>query len=222
MNSYRHTHHIIVAALLAVGILMPTRPAHAQGVPVLLLLDANAVAAEQAPNLFSPEDVNASIAGVGVREPVRFFAQNADETVVLPGGLAGHEGWFAIGQPPSAWLSDPNAGDAAQNFLSAGPGLGSPDAEGNRTSLLASVAGVTPLTVTSLQALAGRDVCAIVFANELPWSPGGTSLDGPTSGVVAFSVLNALPASDGSVEVSIRILSVAKSCGGALSLVVTQ
>lgn len=213
MNRFHR--RIVAVAFLMAGSLAGAGNAQAQSAPVLLLLDSNAVAAEQAPNLFSPEDVNASIAGVGVREPLRFFAQKTDETIVLPGGVAGHEGWFTLGSTPAGWASDPSVDDGSKNFLSAGPGLGSPDEAGNRTSLLTSV-GVTPLSLAQLQFLAGRDVCAAVFANELTWSADGTALDGPTTGVVSFSVVSVVEGSEGVVEVTVRIKPYAATCGGVV------
>ena len=220
----------LVLATLVWGAAFASSPARAEDVPVVLLLDRNAIAAAddgssvpggpsgnvQGPARFAAGDLNAAIAAVGMRDPLPFFARHVGHDIVLPVGPAGHEGWFAPASMPAAWMSAPGLDDAPQNFWLAGPGLGSPDEEGNRASLLDSVQALAPLTAAQLQALAGRPICALVYAGEIPWSDGGTSLGGSTLGTIAFWVVGVAGADAASVGV--RILEAGPACGAALSL----
>jgi hypothetical protein len=204
-------------ALILAASAFAASPAGAQSAPVLLLLDQNAIAANQAPNMFTAADINATIAGVGVRDPMSFFMRRTGQNVALPGGPAGHEGWFAPTTLPSAWTSASGVNDAAQNFMLAGPGLGSPDSSGDRSSLLGNVQNIAPLDAAKLQALTGREICAVVFAGEIPWTPAGTSLKGSVTGIVALSILT-VSAGTGLPVVTLRVLDDGLRCGGALSL----
>ncbi len=51
-------------------------------------------------------------------------------------GQVGDEGWFALENIPQAWDDAGPTGDGLRNFLVAGPGLGTPDADGDMTRLL--------------------------------------------------------------------------------------
>ncbi len=213
----------LVLATLVWGAAFASAPAYAEDAPVVLLLDQHVIGLAdgnapgsnvQGPVRFAAADINAAIASIGMRDPLPFFARHAGHDILLPIGSAGHEGWFAPASMPATWMSAPGANDAPQNFWLAGPGLGSPDEAGDRASLLANVPALAPLDALRLQALAGRPICALVYAGEIPWSDGGTSLGGPTLGTVAFSVAGVADAA----AVSVRILEAGPVCGAALSL----
>src|SRR5262245_13384945 len=85
---------IFAGTVLACGVLHAGSAA-AQDAPIVLLLDQNAIAVSTAPNYFAPADINANIASVGVRDPLPYFMKHEGQNVVLPGGPAGREGWFA-------------------------------------------------------------------------------------------------------------------------------
>jgi hypothetical protein len=193
--------------------------AYAQSAPVVLLLDQNAIAVNQPPNMFVSRDINGTIAAVGVRDPLQAFMRSLGQSVTLPGGPAGHEGWFAPGSMPSNWVSATGANDAPQNFWLAGPGLGSPNSSGSRTALLGNFQNLAPLNLSRLQTLVGRQICAVVFANEIPWAQAGTSLTGANRGVVAFSIVSVGTGGNGLPLVTVNILDDGPTCGGALSLV---
>ena len=88
-------------------------PAAAQDEPIVLLLDQNAIAVNKQPNYFVSADINANIASVGVRDPLPYFMKHEGQNVVLPGGPAGREGWFATGPMPAPRLSAESQGLAA-------------------------------------------------------------------------------------------------------------
>lgn len=189
--------------------------------PTLLALDKSVIAAEQPPIFFAPGDINADIAAVGLRDPLAYFANHVGDHVTLPGGTSGNAGWFALKATPASWVSVPGVDDAVRNFLLAGPGLGSPDAGGDPESLLDSVQGVTPLHEAGLQMLIGRQVCGVVYANEIEWSFGaaGTTLRGPNLGLAAFNVVGITSTSAETLpSVEVEILDANQTCAGELTL----
>lgn len=194
-----------------------TAPAHGQESPTLLLLDANAIRSNVAPNQFAPVAINATIADVGVRDALPYFNVHEGQAIALPGGTPGHEGWYAFSAVPGTWSS--SAGDdGLENFVWAGPGLGSPDAMGSRTTQLGTRAEVIPLGMQGLQLLTGRTVCAVAYLNELPRSATGVSLSGANLGVAAFRVTSV--SSDSSTAnpiVQVQVLETREVCGGALA-----
>jgi hypothetical protein len=188
---------------------------------VLLVLDADAIAVGQPPNSFAETDINKDVADVGLRDRLPYFVRHVGDQIMLPGGQAGHEGWFALTSVPDTWQSAQGAGDGPQRFVLAGSGLGSPDVNDDRQSLLDNVAGVTPLRASGLQTLIGRHVCGVVYAAKISWTQdaSGTSLRGATLGLVAFSVA-AVGGGDAAEppSVEIEILDAAQTCSGALTL----
>ena len=131
----------------------------------------------------------------------------------------GNDGWFAIRNVPSSWESEPGAGDGLENFWLAGPGLGSPDEDGSRTSLLDDVADVVPLRGSGVGALMGRTVCAIVYDHDVAvaaGTPAHANLSGSNLGVAAFEVVN-VEASGEWPSVTIKILSAKETCSGSLT-----
>ena len=203
---------VITAATLAVA-----SPATAQDSATVLLLDRNAIQANLAPNFMPAVDINVNIADVGVRDALPFFNIRPGQQLTLPGGTTGHEGWFAIAAVPAPWV--PNADtDGLENFLYAGPGLGSPDATGSRITLLGTRPEVVPLGPSGLQQLAGRTICAVAYSGELPRSTAGVTLSGPTLGILAYSV-DAVAGGGGSTlpSVVVTVRETRQVCGGALA-----
>ena len=205
-------------AALASGLALAGAVTQAQTAPMLVLMDQNAIAANQAPNMFAASDINQTIAGAGVRDELPAFVRLRGQVLTLPGGVTAHEGWFAPTAMPSNWASTSGANDATRNFLLAGAGLGSPDATGNRTSLLGSVAGLKPLHVTQMQSLVGVSVCAVVFAGEIPWNQNGTSLKGGTLGILAFSIVSVSATSGGAFSIRAKVIDADSTCAGSLAL----
>ena len=185
----------------------------------LLVLDEDAIAKGQSPNLFSGEDVNDAIAAVGLRSQLPYFLRNDGKEILIPSGEMGDEGWFAPKTVRVAWReAGPSAGDGLRNYLEAGPGLGRPDAKGNSESLLAPVPDLTPLRATGLAKLEGKSVCALVRKGDvgLRYSTLVGSLAGAYLGKVAFQVLGTVvspKASQGVLpSVRIRILDADAVC----------
>ena len=199
----------------AAALLLATS-AGAQEAATVVLLDRNAIAVNVAPANFTAADINVPIADVGVRDALPYFNARPGKPLTLPGGVIGHEGWIAVSGVPAAWVPNTEV-DGLENFIWAGPGLGSPDAGGNRTSLLVSPTSLVPLGATGLQQLVGRTICAVAFRDELPRLENTVSLTGPTLGLLAFTV----EAMNGGTAttlpfVDITIQDTREVCGGAL------
>jgi hypothetical protein len=196
---------------LAIAAIAGTMPALAadEPIPVLLILDRDSLDHGPPPHPIPGEAVNDLIASVGVRDQLPYFANNVGAPLTLLGGQNGSDGWFALRTIPQLWASEPASNDGLQNFVLAGPGLGSPDRNGDRESLLRSVADVTSIRGDALRTLVGREACAVVYDNDLQVGVDSAVADltGPNLGIVAFQVL-AVDDFDGSdwpkVEVQIR------------------
>ena len=165
---------------------------------------------------------------IGKRTTVKYFAENIGREILLPSGSVGDEGWFAPTSVRIAWKNaGPEIGDGLRNYLDAGPGLGSPDAKGNRESLLDNVPDLTPLRAMGLARLEGSAICGIVLDGEvkMSYSPIRTgNIQGPNLGKVAFQVLGTENASGRSATdlpyVRVRILDAEAVCADPLTLVV--
>jgi hypothetical protein len=200
-------------AMLAGACALLAGPAAAQAAsPVVLLLD------QDAPNSFLPTGVNATIAAVGVRDFLPLFDGKAGQSLVLPGGEVGHEGWFALKSTPASWNSSLLSRDGLRNFILASAGLGSPDQNGDRRSLLDGISNVTPLRVPGLQMVIGQRVCALVFSGDIPWTATTTSLGGANLGLVAFTVVS-LTGGDALTlpSVVVRLLDPSSTCSEPLT-----
>lgn len=122
---------------------------------------------------------------------------------------------------PATWASESGANDSLQNFALAGPGLGSPDANGSRDSQLTFVPDIQPLRKAGLKLLVGRSVCAVVYDEDVKTTDGPSpvaNLSGANLGVIAFQLLSTDDI-DGSdwPQVEVQILDAKQVCGGALS-----
>ena len=122
---------------------------------------------------------------------------------------------------PAAWDTSEGANDGLKNFAIAGPGLGSPDDNGDRESLLSSVPNVVPIRADGLAMLVGRNVCAVVYSGDITvtsGSPPTANLQGPTLGRIAFSIVSLVPADDQShPNVQVQIADWSDSCGGDMA-----
>ena len=194
-----------------------------------LLIDDEGIGGGAPPNFFSDVEVNADIADIGVRTQLRFFADNVGATITLPGGFVGDEGWFAIETIPSSWTTAGPTADGLRNFVgnpntafphNVGPGLGTPDANGDSEALLDNIPDVNPLRATGLKLLEGRQVCAVVFKGDVSigYDPLQGVLKGATSGTVAFEVLAVTASQPNLPEVEIKILEATQVCEDALTL----
>ena len=188
--------------------------------PVLLVLDETAIDHGPPPHLIPVDAVNDEVSNVGLRDPIPFFSARIGTSVTLPSGLDGNDGWFALRTVPASWASEPGSDDGLQNFLLAGAGLGSPDDDGNRASLLANVPDVVALRAAGLSQLVGRSVCAIVYDGDIvvtPGTPSTADLTGINLGVVAFQVTSVDAAGGDSPAVTIQILNVRDTCRSAVA-----
>jgi hypothetical protein len=194
---------------------------------VFLVIDEDSIDNGNPPNFFSAWDVNDDIAEIGVRAQLRFFAaQHVGVQLTLYTGQVGDEGWFALKTIPRSWASAGPTPDGLSNYLVAGPGLGTPNRNGDRESRLDKVPDVTPLRATGLRMLEGQTVCAVVYDSDVSmnYDPLNGSLKGANLGVVAFRVLGVrrlYGASSSSLpEVDIEIQDAAQVCAGPLTLFV--
>ncbi|HUR35104.1 MAG TPA: hypothetical protein VM032_14975 [Vicinamibacterales bacterium] len=210
---------ISAGILAALGATTVPLVAADEATPLLLILDRDALDHGPPPHPIPGEAVNDLIASVGVRDQLPFFANNVGAPLTLLGGQNGSDGWFGPRTTPQLWASDPSANDGLQNFVLAGPGLGSPDRNGDRESLLRSGLDVTSIRGDGLRTLVGRVACAVVYDNDLPLGDGSavTNLTGPNLGIIAFEVL-AVDNIDGSEwpKVEVQILDARETCGKPL------
>lgn len=212
----RPNQKFVWATVVTTAALLLATPVRAQQPATVLLLDRNAIRASVAPTYFPPVEINATIADVGVRDSLPFFNTREGQRLILPGGTTGHEGWLAFKSIPSSW-SSPGDTDGLDNFLYAGPGLGSPDASGSRVSQLGTKADLVPLGPTGLAQLVGRTVCAVAYSGELPRSASGVTLSGANLGILAFTVVGTSGGSGGTLpNVEVAVLDSLQVCGGDL------
>lgn len=177
------------------------------------------------------DDSGASVPGVGCmrsavgyRGTLAWFAKNVGAEILLPGGEVGDEGWFAPTTIRIGWKSaGPDSGDGLRNYLEAGPGLGTPDAKGNKETLLENVPELAPLRATGLSRLEGRSVCAVVLDGDvkMSYNPRSGNIQGPNLGKIAFQVLGTenAPQRSGSTlpSVRIRVLDAEAVCSDPLA-----
>src|ERR1700757_1805106 len=104
MRSTRITAAAIAVTLTGAAALTGVR-AHAQSPAqptVLLVLDKDAIDYGDPPHFLPADAVDPTIAGVGVREELRYFQNHIGAQVILTSGQAGNPGWFAIPSEPAA------------------------------------------------------------------------------------------------------------------------
>ena len=180
-----------------------------------LVIDEDSIDNGNPPNFFSDINVNDDIADIGVRDQLRFFADNTGLIITLHTGEVGDEGWFALKTIPNSWKKAGPTSDGLRNYLFAGPGLGSePDPEKH----LDKIRGVTPLRATGLNLLLDKQVCAVVYDSDISinYQPLDGSLKGANLGIVAFEVISVMQltgfSSSSLPEVEIEILDAEWIC----------
>jgi hypothetical protein len=190
---------------------------------VLLAIDKDGIDDGRAPNYFSSFDVNNDVVASGVRAQLRYFHDHVGQTITLPSGAIGTEGWFAL--KTDAWTAAGGiagyVGNSAANPedpppQGTGPGLGS-----GSDSLLKSVPGVVPLRSTGLGSLSGHLVCAVVYDNQvhINYDRHTGDLRGATLGTVAFQVLGVTEPLPGLLPgVRVQIRDAATLCKGPFAL----
>ncbi|MCF1752176.1 hypothetical protein [Mariniradius sediminis] len=191
---------------------------------VLLAIDEDSIDNGSAPNNFSETDVNDQIAAVGLRQQLKFFAENKGKTITLYTGEVGDEGWFALNTIPNKWINAGPTDNGARNYLTPGPGLGAPNIDDDREVLLDEIQNVTPLRATGLKMLVGYKILAMVYDSDISinYSPLEGNMQGANLGMVAFEILSVSERTDGSdgslPAVSIKILSVTELSNFGLAL----
>ena len=195
---------------------------HEPGIPIVLVIDEDSIDTGAPPNFFGPNDINDDIADIGLRDQLPFFATNVGSNITLHTGQVGDEGWFALKTIPNTWdIAGPTT-DGLSNYILAGPGLGTPDVNGDREALLDKIPDVIPLRDIGLDLIVGEQICAVVYDSDISiiYDPLEASLKGANLGMVAFKVLSATPLtgfSDLSLpQVDIQILDAEQICNGAL------
>ncbi len=197
--------------------------ATATGGSILLAIDQSSIANDLEPNYFSDRDVNDNIATVGLRATLPYFRRNIGKVINLYTGEVGDEGWFAIRTIPASWRRAGPTTLGSQNYLKAGPGLGS----GNSPeALLDKIPNVIPLRARGLSMLTGQTVLAVVYDSDVSInydSPINGSLKGANLGLVALKVLKVTPRTNGSTGslpvVQVQIADVETAKTGSIQLV---
>ena len=192
---------------------------------VALVIDEDSIDNGTPPNYLVGVDINDDIADIGLRDPLPAFSgNNVGTTLDLYTGEVGDEGWFALTSIPESWDAAGPTNDGLKNFIQGGPGLGSPDANGDREALLDKVPNLTALRATGLAALQGQRICAVVFDSDISinYDPLNASLKGANLGVVALKVLDVKARVDGSSSalpiVTVVILDALQNCQESLIL----
>ncbi|HRN78836.1 MAG TPA: hypothetical protein PKY29_02440 [Ferruginibacter sp.] len=167
--------------------------------PAILVIDEESIDNGNPPNNFSNTDVNDQLATVGLRQPLQYFASNIGDTIILYTGDVGDEGWHALKTIPDAWKVAGPTTNGTDNFLMAGPGLGSGP---NPEILLDDIPNVTPLRATGLKMLTGKTILAVVYDGDIStnYSPLTGNLMGANLGIVGLTVLGVTARTDGSSQ----------------------
>jgi hypothetical protein len=199
----------------------------AAGGCLFLVIDEDSIDNGNPPNFFSDIDVNDQMPAIGSRKPLKYFQDHVGQEIYLHTGQVGDEGWFAVKTIPNSWnLAGPTP-DGLRNYFgnpalpfphNVGPGLGTPDGNGDREALLDKIPNVTPLRALGLHMLIGQCICAVVYDSDISinYGPLNGSLKGENLGVVAFEVLKVEKlngySSSSLPKVKIRIRDALTSC----------
>jgi hypothetical protein len=209
----RITGGFVVALLMGLGAHLAAQTQS----PLFVILDKDAIDYGPSPHLLPADAVDPLIAGVGVRDELPYFSGHVGQQAILTSGHSGNDGWFALKTVPASWATQVGAADGLENYLLAGPGLGSPDDNDDRQSLLNNIPNVTPVRAAGLNLLVGRKVCAVVYRDDVvvtAGSPRTASLNGPNLGRIAFKVLALLPTDNASFpNVQVEVLDRREACG---------
>ena len=178
---------------------------------IVLIIDDDSIDNGAPPNFFEGAELNEDIATIGLRTQLPFFAANVGSTLTLHTGEVGDESWFALKTIPESWDAAGPTDLGLFNYLGdpglpfphdVGPGLGGPDADGDREALLDKIPDLIPLRAAGLKQLEGKEVVAIVYDSDLSinYDYEGLcgSLKGNNLGAVAFKVISVTQRIDGS------------------------
>ena len=89
-----------------------------ESAPYFLLIDESSIDNGNAPNFFSPADVNDELAALALRTPLPAFdGANVGRTFTLHTGQVGDEGWFAPKTIPQSWDAAGPTADGLRNFV---------------------------------------------------------------------------------------------------------
>ena len=177
-----------------------------------LVIDEDSIDNGSPPNFFddlvgfgaSGADVNDDIAEISRRNQLRYFAANPGLVISLYTGEFMDEGWFSVPTILQSWVDTGPTPSGSRNFLgnpsqpfthNVGPGLGTPDTNGDRESLLDKIPDVTPIREAGLEALIDETICAVVYDSDVSinYDPLNGSLKGANLGTVAFKLLSTTP-----------------------------
>lgn len=191
------------------------------GQSVFLVIDEESIDNGNPPNNFTSAQVNDNIARIGQRQTLAYFQNNVGKTITLYTGEVGDEGWHALKTIPTSWINAGPTNNGLQNYIQAGPGLGS--GEGPEV-LLDKIPNVTPLRARGLKMLVGQTILAVVYDGDVSinYDPLNGNLQGANLGMVALEVLNVTRRTDGSSgslpQVSVRIKDVEQAKASQLML----
>jgi len=87
----------------------------------LLVIDKDGID-DKKRRISSPIFMSTTSRRTGVRAQLRFFAGQVGQTITLPAGAIGGEGWFALKTIPASWAQ---AGGAAGSWATRGESRGS-------------------------------------------------------------------------------------------------
>ena len=153
------------------------------------------------PQFFSVSDVNDDKPGKTQRSVLRYFLNNVGRTVTVRTGQTGDEGWFAPNCIPAKWISsNSSTNDSCLTNATRNTVIDNYFGKNGATSIpaesrLDKTPHVIPLRALGLNALIGKNVCAVVYDSDLsinydvgkPLGVNG-NLMGETLGIVAFTV----------------------------------
>jgi hypothetical protein len=150
------------------------------------------------PDFFTDLEVNDDRPGKTQRAILRYFDDHVGETITVKTGQTGDEGWFAPTCIPAKWISGSSntclEDSARQTAIDKFWGKNGPSGIPSQ-SKLDKIPAVMPLRALGLNALVGKDICAVVYDSDIsinydrstfPFTSG--NLQGETLGIVAFTV----------------------------------
>jgi hypothetical protein len=187
-------------------------PGEPQSSPTLLIIDEDSIdngihfnptgglITPGGPSFFSASEVNDDKPSHTQRDVLRYFRDNVGETITLKTGQTGDEGWFAPNCIPLKWTSTVNGSTCLTDASGRATGINNYFGRNGAGAIppqlrLDKIPHVIPLRALGLDALVGKDVCAVVYDSDVGINyDHGTSLgvngnlQGETLGVVAFHV----------------------------------
>jgi hypothetical protein len=172
--------------------------------------------------VFSDTEVNDDDAAIGLRAVLEYFAANVGNTISLLTGQIGDEAWYAPNCVPFSWIAA-DGGCTEKDSPEFLEGIGNFFNATVPQELLDGIPDVRPLRALGLTEKIGETICAVVYDNDIssvnyldnpPFLTA--SLQGPTLGIVAFTVLDVVKlegfSSSSLPEAQILIVNPATAC----------